>query len=105
MCPLKVRPLSIVREKEFQSSGKNYFEIPLIFHGCSQLKFPGGGGGCPAGWKSSFCNAKRSISGFEAGLINEGDASPWQYRVWTVVCLRLRVMLGHGSTESGLVSA
>ena len=35
----------------------------------------------------------------------EGDARPWQDTVWTVVCLRLRVMLGHGSTESGLVSA
>ena len=32
----------------------------------------------------------------------EGDARPWQYTVWTVVCLRLRVMLDHGSTQSGL---
>ena len=36
---------------------------------------------------------------------NEGDVRPWQYTVWTVVCLRLRVMLGHGSTQSGLLSA
>ena len=34
----------------------------------------------------------------------EGDARPWQYTVWTAVCLRLRVMLGHGSTQSGLLS-
>ena len=27
----------------------------------------------------------------------EGDVRPWQYTVWTDVCLRLRVMLGHGS--------
>ena len=31
-------------------------------------------------------------------------ARPWQYTVWTAVCLRLRVMLGHGSTQSGLLS-
>ena len=30
----------------------------------------------------------------------EGDARPWQYTVWTDVCLRLRVMLDHGSTHS-----
>ena len=35
----------------------------------------------------------------------EGDVRPWQYTVCTVVCLRLRVMLGHGSTQSGLLSA
>ena len=35
----------------------------------------------------------------------EGDVRPWQYTVWTAVCLRLRVMLGHGSTQSGLLSA
>ena len=35
----------------------------------------------------------------------EDDARPWQYTVWTAVRLRLRVMLGHGSTQSGLVSA
>ena len=35
----------------------------------------------------------------------EGDTRPWQYTVWTVVCLRLRVILGHGSTQSGLLSA
>ena len=34
----------------------------------------------------------------------EGDVRPWQYTVWTAVCLRLRVMLGHDSTQSGLVS-
>ena len=33
----------------------------------------------------------------------EGDVR--QYTVWTAVCLRLRVMLGHGSTQSGLLSA
>ena len=36
---------------------------------------------------------------------NEGDARPWQYTVWAAVCLGLRVMLGHGSTQSGLLSA
>ena len=35
----------------------------------------------------------------------EGDVRPWQYTVWTAVRLRLRVMLGHGSTQSGLLSA
>ena len=35
----------------------------------------------------------------------EGDASPWQYTVWTAVCLRLRVMPVHGSTQSGQLSA
>ena len=35
----------------------------------------------------------------------EGDTRPWQYTVWTAVCLRLRVILGHGSTQSGLLSA
>ena len=34
----------------------------------------------------------------------EGDGRSWQYTVWTVVCLRLRVMVGHGSTQSGLLS-
>ena len=34
----------------------------------------------------------------------EGDTRPWQYTVWTAVCLRMRVMLGHGSTQSGLLS-
>ena len=34
----------------------------------------------------------------------EGDGRPGQYTVWTVVSLRLRVMLGHGSTQSGLLS-
>ena len=36
--------------------------------------------------------------------VNEIDARPWQHTVWTVVCLRMRVMLGHGSTQSGLLS-
>ena len=36
---------------------------------------------------------------------NEGDVRPWQYTVWTAVCLRLRVMLGHRSTQSGQLSA
>ena len=35
----------------------------------------------------------------------EGDARPWQYTVWTAVWLRLRMMLGHVSTQSGLLSA
>ena len=35
----------------------------------------------------------------------EGDTRPWQYTVWTVVCLRLRVILGHGCRQSGLLSA
>ena len=35
----------------------------------------------------------------------EGDVRSWQYTVWTVVCLRLSVMLDHGSTQSGLLSA
>ena len=35
----------------------------------------------------------------------EGDVRPWRYTVWTDVCLRLRVMLGHDSTQSGLLSA
>ena len=30
----------------------------------------------------------------------EGDVRPWQYTVWTAVCLRLRVMLGHGAVHS-----
>ena len=34
----------------------------------------------------------------------EGDTRPWQYTVWTAVCLRLRVILGHGSTQSGLLN-
>ena len=34
---------------------------------------------------------------------NKGDARPWQYTVWAAVCLRMRVMLGHGSTQSGLL--
>ena len=36
---------------------------------------------------------------------NEGDARPWQYTVWTAVCLRMRVMIDQGSTQSGLLSA
>ena len=35
----------------------------------------------------------------------EGDVRSWQYTIWTVVCLRLGVMLGHGSTQSELLSA
>ena len=35
----------------------------------------------------------------------EGNARPWQYTVWADVCVRLRMMLGHGSTQSGLLSA
>ena len=34
----------------------------------------------------------------------EGDTRPWQDAVWTVVCLRLRVILSHDSTQSGLLS-
>ena len=36
--------------------------------------------------------------------VTEGDARPWQYTVWTVVCLRLRVILGNGCRQSGLLS-
>ena len=66
----------------------------------------GGVGGRPKR-KPSFCSAKISdmdILRLEASLINEDDARPCQYTVWTAVCLRLRMMLGHVSTQSGLLS-
>ena len=51
---------------------------------------------------------------------SEGDVRPWQYTVWTAVCLRVRVIAmavhsldcclpesegdRHGSTQAGLLS-
>ena len=78
---------SVIKSITIQNISDKPINVSLSW---SQLFLLGGGG---------------SILRLKAGLINEDDARPWQYTVWTVVCLRLRVMLGHDSTQSGLLSA
>ena len=70
----------------------------MLGHGSTQS-------GLLSAWDWGWCLAMAGHSLDCCLPDTEDDAWPWQYTVWTVVCLTLRMMLGHGRTQSGLLTA